>query len=98
MPIKTMEECIMKQTNTPEQSPGAVTIKLPAALYAKLQSLAVINGLEVHHLVSKYIEERVEEDTPMLRRKEYFDHLKTVLQEHHVPKGTMETLEDNFLY
>ncbi len=84
--------------HTTKQSPVALTVDLSAELNAKLQGLAVIKGMDVQQLVSKYIEERIEEDTPMLRRKEYFDHLKTVMKEHHVPQGTMDSLEDNFLY
>lgn len=85
-------------TNHKEQSQVAVTANIPTALHKHLQDLAVIKNVDINLLASRYIEERIEQDLPMLRKKQYFDHLKKVLHEHKVPKGTIETLEDNFLY
>ena len=88
----------MTTTNKKEQSQVAVTANISTELHKHLQDLAAIKSIDINQLASRYIEERIEQDLPMLRRKQYFDHLKEVLHDHNVPKGTIETLEDNFLY
>ncbi len=88
----------MTTSNNKEKSQVAVTAKISTELNKHLQELAAIKSVDITQLVSRYIEERIEQDLPMLRRKQYFDHLKKVLHEHNVPKGTITTLEDNFLY
>ncbi len=85
-------------TNKNEQSKVAVTAYISAELSKHLQDLAVIKYMDISQLASHYIEERIEQDLPMLRKKQYFDYLKKVLHEHNVPEGTIETIEDNFLY
>lgn len=88
----------MAISDNKEQAQVAVTVNLSAALHQHLQDLATIKRSDINKLASSYIEERIEQDLPMLRRKQYFAHLKEVLHEHNVPHATIETLEDNFLY
>ena len=88
----------MTISNSKENTKNSVTINMRVEMKKNLQELAVIKGMNVNQLVNKYIGEQMEQDMPMLRRKEYFDHLKEVLKKHNVPDETMETLEANFLY
>jgi len=80
------------------QGKQAVVINVTAEMNKQLLELAVIKGMDVDQLVHKYLGEQIEKDLPMLRRKEYFDHLKTVMKKHNIPDETMKTLEANFLY
>ena len=84
--------------NSEKQKRVTVTVNLSAEQSEHLKNIAVIKCMDVDGLINKYIEEQLDNDMPILRRKEYFNHLKEVLKEHNVPHVTIKTLEDNFLY
>ena len=88
----------MKTAGVDKQGSVALKVEISADLSHQLRDLATIKGVDINRMVREILEDRMEQERPLIRRKQYFEQLKTTLREHRVPQDTIDTLEDNFVF
>jgi selenophosphate synthetase-related protein len=79
-----------------ETKPVEMTIRLSGEMAHNLRAIAAFNDLEVQTLLVNYAEAGIGHDLLKLKRKQFYEHVKEVLEEHKVPAEAIAKLEEKF--
>lgn len=75
-----------------------ITVNLPMEVIDDLKSIARVNDIDFEKLVISYLEAGAKQDLPMVRRIDFFEHTKKILEKHNVPSEAVEEITDKFTY
>lgn len=90
--------CQCQTTQNANERATAVTVAIPADLLEQLQEAATVAGTDYQSLLLCYARQGLINSGAQLKRGQFVEHVKEVLEKHGVQTNVIEEIFSKFLY